>query len=95
MHTPYIDRLAARSARYPNGYVPMSLCRSSLATMLAGLYPHQHGIHFNHPPVFLPTRELLTIYPGFVSLTEIEESSGKSTARNTGLSDRSRGRIPP
>ena len=28
----------------------MSLCRASLATLLTGLYPHQHGIHFNHPP---------------------------------------------
>ena len=54
VHTPHIDRLAAQSARYPNGYVPMSLCRASLATMLTGLYPHQHGIHFNHPPPGLP-----------------------------------------
>ncbi|MDG1894699.1 MAG: sulfatase-like hydrolase/transferase, partial [Fuerstiella sp.] len=50
VHTPNIDRLAAASARYPNGYVPMSVCRPSLATFLTGLYPHQHGIHFNHPP---------------------------------------------
>lgn len=50
VYTPNIDRLAARSARYPNGYVPMSVCRPSLATLLTGLYPHQHGIHFNHPP---------------------------------------------
>jgi arylsulfatase A len=50
VHTPNIDRLAAKSARYPNGYVPMSVCRPSLATLLTGLYPHQHGIHFNHPP---------------------------------------------
>lgn len=50
VHTPNIDRLAADSARYPNGYVPMSVCRPSLATILTGLYPHQHGIHFNHPP---------------------------------------------
>ncbi len=48
--TPNIDRLAAQSARYPHGYVPMSVCRPSLATLLTGLYPHQHGIHFNHPP---------------------------------------------
>lgn len=48
--TPHLDRLAAASARYPNGYVPMSVCRPSLATLLTGLYPHQHGIHFNHPP---------------------------------------------
>lgn len=50
VQTPHLDRLAARSARYPNGYVPMSVCRPSLATLLTGLYPHQHGIHFNHPP---------------------------------------------
>lgn len=50
VHTPNIDRLAGESARYPNGYVPMSVCRPSLATLLTGLYPHQHGIHFNHPP---------------------------------------------
>ena len=50
VHTPNLDRLARQSARYPNGYVPMSVCRPSLATLLTGLYPHQHGIHFNHPP---------------------------------------------
>ena len=50
VHTPNLDRLARESARYPNGYVPMSVCRPSLATLLTGLYPHQHGIYFNHPP---------------------------------------------
>ncbi len=50
VRTPHIDTLASRSARYPAGYVPMSLCRASLATLLTGLYPHQHGIYFNHPP---------------------------------------------
>lgn len=50
VRTPHIDALASRSARYPAGYVPMSLCRASLATLLTGLYPHQHGIYFNHPP---------------------------------------------
>jgi uncharacterized sulfatase len=50
VETPHIDRLAEQSARYVNGYVPSSVCRPSLATLLTGLYPHQHGIHFNHPP---------------------------------------------
>ncbi len=50
VRTPHLDRLASRSARYPNGYVPTSVCRPSLATLLTGLYPHEHGIHFNHPP---------------------------------------------
>lgn len=50
VYTPNIDQLAQQSARYRHGYVPMSVCRPSLATILTGLYPHQHGIHFNHPP---------------------------------------------
>lgn len=48
--TPHLDRLAAQSARYVNGYVPSSVCRPSLASMLTGLYPFQHKIHFNHSP---------------------------------------------
>jgi uncharacterized sulfatase len=55
--TPRIDELAAKSARYVNGYVPSSVCRPSLVTLLTGLYPHQHGVHFNHPP------------PGFAAMT--------------------------
>lgn len=50
LRTPNIDRLAAESARFTRAYVPTSICRPSLATMLTGLYPHQHGIHFNLPP---------------------------------------------
>jgi len=50
VQTPNLDRLASVSARYSNAYVPSSVCRPSLATLLTGLYPHQHGIHFNHPP---------------------------------------------
>ena len=47
--TPNLDRLADQSARYVNGYVPSSVCRPSLVSILTGLYPHQHGIYFNHP----------------------------------------------
>jgi energy-coupling factor transporter ATP-binding protein EcfA2 len=35
------------------------------------------------PPVFLPTRELLTIYPGFVSLYETSELQFEETWRDT------------
>lgn len=48
--TPNLDALAASSAVFPNGYVPTSLCRSSLATLLTGLYAHQHKICCNDPP---------------------------------------------
>lgn len=49
IQTPNLDRLAAESATFPNGYVPDSLCRPSLATMVTGLYPHQHKISGNDP----------------------------------------------
>jgi uncharacterized sulfatase len=47
--TPQLDRLAAQSAVFPRGYVPDSLCRPSLATLITGLYPHQHLISGNDP----------------------------------------------
>ncbi len=50
VQTPHIDALAAKSARFVNGSVPTSVCSPSLATLLTGLYPHEHGIHYNHPP---------------------------------------------
>lgn len=50
IHTPYLDRLAGESARFDNGYVPTSLCRASLATLLTGLYAAQHKICCNDPP---------------------------------------------
>ena len=49
-HSPNLDRLAEQSAVFVNGYVPTSVCSPSLATLLTGLYPHQSGIHYNHPP---------------------------------------------
>lgn len=51
IRTPRIDRLAAESLLFPHGYVPSSLCRASLASMITGLFPHQHGITSNDPPV--------------------------------------------
>ena len=50
VRTPHLDRLAAESMVYPRGYTPASVCRPSLATMVTGLYPHQHGITGNDPP---------------------------------------------
>ncbi len=47
--TPRIDRLARASVTYTHGYVPSSLCCPSLASMITGLYPHQHKITSNDP----------------------------------------------
>ena len=48
--TPHLDKLAAEGAVFVNGYVPTSLCRASLATLLTGQYGHQHRICCNDPP---------------------------------------------
>jgi len=48
--TPNLDRLSKESAWFPRGYVTTSLCRPSLATLITGLYPHQHKISGNDPP---------------------------------------------
>ncbi len=50
VNTPHLDQLAAESAVFPNAYVPTSLCRASLATLLTGLFGHQHKICCNDPP---------------------------------------------
>lgn len=54
VRTPHLDKLAAESALFPNGYVPSSLCRASLATMITGQYAFEHGICFNNPPDGIP-----------------------------------------
>ena len=50
IQTPHLDQLARESYVFPNAYVPTSLCRASLATLLTGLYGHQHRICCNDPP---------------------------------------------
>lgn len=51
IRTPRIDRLAAEGLVFSRGYVPSSLCRPSLASILTGRYPHEHRIVSNDPPV--------------------------------------------
>jgi uncharacterized sulfatase len=50
IRTPHLDRLAAQSLTFPRGHVPSSLCSPSLASILTGLYPHQHKVTSNDPP---------------------------------------------
>lgn len=59
VRTPNLDRLASESLVFPRGYVPSSLCRPSLASIITGLYPHQHEITGNDPapPAGIPLRE--------------------------------------
>ncbi|MBM4074529.1 MAG: sulfatase [Planctomycetes bacterium] len=49
IQTPHLDQLASRSAVFVRGSVPSALCRPSLATLITGLYAHQHLISGNDP----------------------------------------------
>ena len=49
IRSPHIDQLAAEGLTFTRGYVTTALCSPSLATMLTGLYTHQHGITGNDP----------------------------------------------
>jgi arylsulfatase A-like enzyme len=53
IQTPNLDALAQQSAFFPRAYVPTALCRPSLATMITGLYAHQHGLTGNDPSASL------------------------------------------
>ncbi|MEN8913082.1 MAG: sulfatase-like hydrolase/transferase [Polaribacter sp.] len=44
IETPRLDKFAAESLTFEKGYVPTPLCSPSLATIITGLYPKNHGI---------------------------------------------------
>ena len=45
--TPHLDALSRRSLVMDRGYVSAPLCRPSLASMVTGLFPFEHGITGN------------------------------------------------
>jgi arylsulfatase A-like enzyme len=73
VQTPHLDRLAARSLVFERGYVASPLCRPSLASMVTGLFPFQHGVtgndvdgRNNRVALDIPLRENFYKNPGFV-----------------------------
>jgi uncharacterized sulfatase len=44
IETPRIDKFVSESLTFTRGYVPTPLCSPSLATIITGLYPKDHGI---------------------------------------------------
>ncbi|MEX0994011.1 MAG: sulfatase-like hydrolase/transferase, partial [Balneolaceae bacterium] len=49
IETPNIDNLASEGLTFTRGYLPAPICRLTLASMLTGLHPHQHGVTGNDP----------------------------------------------
>lgn len=49
IETPNLDALAKSSLCFTHGYASAPLCSPSLASLITGLYAHQHGITGNDP----------------------------------------------
>jgi len=74
--TPHLDKLAAGSAVFPNAYVPTSLCRASLASILTGLYAHQHKICCNDPPDGIDRSRMLPFLQNAPALPRLLKEKG-------------------
>ena len=73
--TPNLDKLAARSLVFERGYVSSPLCRPSLATIITGRFPFQHGItgndvdgSNNRAALDRPLRKQFHGHPSFIRL---------------------------
>ena len=51
LQTPVIDRLAANGVRFENAFVTTSICATSRATILTGLWERSHRYTFGVPPM--------------------------------------------
>lgn len=76
IQTPNLDKLAQEGALFKRGYVPTSLCRPSLATMISGLYPHQHLITGNDPPKGTDRTQMLRHIDRIPRLPEMLKQKG-------------------
>lgn len=88
IQTPNLDKLAARSLAFERGYVASPVCRPSLASLLTGKFPHQHGITGNDVDGMknreandAPLRQTFHKIPSFVRLLKdngyLTHQSGK------------------
>ncbi len=76
VQTPHLDKLSAESALFPNAYVPTSLCRASLATLLTGQFAHQHKICCNDPPDGVDRAEMLPFLKGSPTIPRLLKEAG-------------------
>lgn len=51
LETPHLDAMVANGVQFTHAFVTNSLCSPSRASILTGLYPHNHGVGDNYNPV--------------------------------------------
>lgn len=51
LETPHLDAMAKNGVQLTHAFVTNSLCSPSRASILTGLYPHNHGVGDNYNPV--------------------------------------------
>lgn len=68
IETPHLDRLAAGGVYFPKAMVTTSLCSPSRASIMTGLYAHNHGVVDNYNPV----DESLVFFPQYLQVAGYE-----------------------
>jgi arylsulfatase A-like enzyme len=76
IHTPNIDRLAARGIRFTRALSSNPVCSPTRATFLTGLIPSQHGVHSFLDPQFMMGPKAYNTLAEFQSLGEVLRDSG-------------------
>ena len=51
LETPHLDAMVENGVQFTHAFVTNSLCSPSRASILTGLYPHNHGVGDNYNPV--------------------------------------------
>jgi arylsulfatase A-like enzyme len=69
--TPNIDRIAAQGVRFETAYTTTPVCTPARATVMTGMYPHQHGFCCNAEDLQSGMHELRD-RPGLLSRRLIE-----------------------
>lgn len=76
IQTPHIDKLASESRTFTRGYVPCSLCRPSLMSIITGRFPSEHGITSNDPAKGVNRREMLARVRAAQTLPKLLQPAG-------------------